>query len=312
MSTYLVTGGAGFIGSHIVDRLVEMGESVRVIDNFATGRLENIEHNLDKITLVRGSIVDINTVRQAMEGVDIVLHHAAAVSVPGSVEDPIGCNEVNVAGTLNILISARDTGVKRLVFASSSAIYGDAPILPKVEDMPPDPLSPYALTKLTGEYYCRMFTRLYGLETVSLRYFNVFGPRQDPASQYAAVIPKFLSLMLEDRPPVIYGDGLQSRDFTYAADVVSANLLACRQPDVGGGVFNIACGRSFTLLDLVENLNDVLGKSLKPVFEPPRPGDVKRSLADIRKAGKLLGFSPETGFREGLEKLAAWFVGRGV
>lgn len=306
MAVYLVTGGAGFIGSHIVDRLVELGEDIRVLDNFATGKMVNIEHNLSKIELIRGSVVDMDTVRRAAEGVDFVLHHAAIASVPRSVDDPIASNEANITGTLNILVAARDPGVKRVVYASSSAVYGDTPSLPKIEDMPTDPLSPYALTKLTGEYYCRMFTKLYGLETVSLRYFNVFGPRQDPTSQYAAVIPKFLSLMLEDRQPVINGDGLQSRDFTYVANNVAANLLACTQPGVGGEVLNIACGESFTLLELVDRLNGILGKSIEPVFGPPQPGDVRHSLADIGKARELLGFSPTVTFQEGLEKLAAW------
>ena len=306
MAVYLVTGGAGFIGSHIVDRLVELGEDVRVLDNFATGKMVNIEHNLGKIELIRGSVVDMDTVRRAAEGVDFVLHHAAIPSVPRSVDDPIASNEANITGTLNILVAARDSGVKRVVYASSSAVYGDTPSLPKIEDMPTDPLSPYALTKLTGEYYCRMFTKLYGLETVSLRYFNVFGARQDPTSQYAAVIPKFLSLMLEDRQPVINGDGLQSRDFTYVANNVAANLLACTQPGVGGEVLNIACGESFTLLKLVDRLNGIVGKSIEPVFGPPQPGDVRHSLADIGKARELLGFSPTVTFQEGLEKLAAW------
>lgn len=306
MSTYLVTGGAGFIGSHIVDRLVELGEDVRVIDNFATGRIENIEHNLGRMHLIRGSIADLDTLRRAIEGVDYVLHQAAIASVPRSVDDPITSNEANTTGTLNVLVCARDAGLKRVVSASSSSVYGDTPTLPKVEDMPTDPLSPYALTKLAAEYYCRMFSDLYGLETVSLRYFNVFGPRQDPASPYAAVISKFTTLMLEDRRPVIYGDGRQSRDFTYVGNAVSANLLACESSNIAGQVFNVASGQSCTLLELVEQLNRILGKSIEPVFEAARPGDVKHSVADIKKAEKLLGFSPEVGFREGLEKLTAW------
>jgi len=309
MGTYLVTGGAGFIGSHIVDQLVELGESVRVLDDFTTGKIENIEHNLDKIHLIRGSVADIDTVRPAVEGADFVLHHAALVSVPRSIDDPVACNEANITGTLNILMAARDARVKRVVYASSASIYGDSPALPKVEYMPTNPLSPYALTKLAGEYYCRMFTKLYGLETVSLRYFNVFGPRQDPTSMYAACIPRFLSLMADDKQPVIYGDGLQSRDFTFVSNAVSANLLACHQPGIGGEVFNIACGQSHTLLDIVDLLNRTLGKSANPTFEPARPADVKHSLADIQKAGSLLGFSPEVGLGEGLEKLASWHRG---
>ncbi|HUV05653.1 MAG TPA: SDR family oxidoreductase [Armatimonadota bacterium] len=312
MAAYLVTGGAGFIGSHIVDRLVELRQTVRVLDNFCTGRIENIEHSLDKIELIKGSIVDMDTVRKAVEGMDFVLHQAAIPSVPRSVDDPLGSNEANITGTLNVLIAARDSGVKRVVYASSSSVYGDTPSLPKVEDMPPDPLSPYALTKLAGEYYCKMFTKLYGLETVVLRYFNVFGPRQDPNSQYAAVIPKFLILMAEGRRPTIYGDGLQSRDFTYVENNVTANLLACERPDVAGEVLNIACGESFSLLDLVDHLNRILGKSVKPMLSAPRPGDVKHSSADIQKARRLLGFSPEVDFYDGLQKLAIRFRGGGA
>lgn len=309
MSLYLVTGGAGFIGSHIVDRLVELSEHVRVLDNFATGKVENIQHNLGKIHLIRGSLVDLETVRQAVNGVDYVLHQGAIPSVPRSVSDPIGSNEANINGTLNLLVAARDAGVKRVVYASSSSVYGDTPTLPKTEDMPTNPLSPYALTKLAGEYYCRMFYSLFGLETVTLRYFNVFGPRQDPTSQYSAVIPKFLSLMLEDRRPVMNGDGLQSRDFTYVANNVSANLLACIRPNVAGEILNIACGESFTLLDLVDSLNRIAGKSIEPIFGPAQPGDIKHSLAGIEKAEDLLGFKPTVGFREGLERTAAWFAG---
>ena len=308
MSLYLVTGGAGFIGSHIVDKLVEMGEGVRVLDNFATGKIENIRHNLEKIELIRGSLVDLETVRQAVKGVDYVLHQGAIPSVPRSVSDPIGSNEANITGTLNVLVAARDARVKRVVYASSSSVYGDTPTLPKLEDMPTNPLSPYALTKLAGEYYCRMFYTLYGLGTVSLRYFNVFGPRQDPTSQYSAVIPKFLSLMLEDSQPAINGDGLQSRDFTYVANNVSANLLSCVKPNVAGETLNIACGQSYTLLDLVGSLNNIMGKSIEPVFGPPQPGDIKHSLADIKKAEALLGFKPTVGFGEGLERTAAWFA----
>lgn len=307
MSVYLITGGAGFIGSHIVDHLVEQGEVVRVIDNFSTGKIENIEHNLDRIELIRGSIADMETARKAVQGVDFVLHQAAIPSVPRSVDDPVTSNEANITGTLKLLVAARDAGVKRLVYASSSSVYGDTPSLPKIEDMPAGPLSPYALTKLAGEYYCRLFSCLYGLETVTLRYFNVFGPRQDPTSQYAAVIPKFLTAMLREERPVIYGDGLQSRDFTYVSNNVHANILACLALGVSGEVFNIACGQSFTLLDLVSNLNDILGTSIEPVFAPSRAGDVKHSLAGIKKARKLLSFTPSVGFAEGLAKLAEWF-----
>jgi UDP-glucose 4-epimerase len=305
----LVTGGAGFIGSHIVDRLVQNGEKVRVLDNFSTGKRANIEHNLGEIDLINGSLTDMGTVRRAVEGVDYVLHQGALPSVPRSVNDPIGSNDANINGTLNLLVAARDACVKRLVFASSSSVYGDSPSLPKHERMPPDPLSPYALTKLAGECYCRLFTDLYGLETVSLRYFNVFGPRQDPESQYAAVIPKFIKCMLKGERPVIYGDGLQSRDFTYVENNVEANILACSAPRAVGEVMNIACGDRFSLLDLVDIINRILGTSIEPVFEPARPGDVKHSQADISKARELIGFEPKVGFVEGLERLVGWTRG---
>jgi len=309
VSFYLVTGGAGFIGSHIVDRLVQDGEKVRVLDNFSTGKRANIEHNLGEIDLINGSLTDMGTVRRAVEGVDYVLHQGALPSVPRSVNDPIGSNDANINGTLNLLVAARDAGVKRLVFASSSSVYGDSPSLPKHERMPPDPLSPYALTKLAGECYCRLFTDLYGLETVSLRYFNVFGPRQDPESQYAAVIPKFIKCMLKGERPVIYGDGLQSRDFTYVENNVEANILACSAPRAVGEVMNIACGDRFSLSELVDIINRILGTSIKPVFEPARPGDVKHSQADISKARELIGFEPKVGFVEGLERLVGWTRG---
>ena len=309
MSFYLVTGGAGFIGSHIVDRLVQNGKKVRVLDNFSTGKRANIEHNLGEIDLINGSLTDMGTVRRAVEGVDYVLHQGALPSVPRSVNDPIGSNDANINGTLNLLVAARDACVKRLVFASSSSVYGDSPSLPKHERMPPDPLSPYALTKLAGECYCRLFTDLYGLETVSLRYFNVFGPRQDPESQYAAVIPKFIKCMLKGERPVIYGDGLQSRDFTYVENNVEANILACSAPRAVGEVMNIACGDRFSLLDLVDIINRILGTSIEPVFEPARPGDVKHSQADISKARELIGFEPKVGFVEGLERLVGWTRG---
>jgi len=306
MSTYLVTGGAGFIGSHIVDCLVKRGEIVRVLDNFITGKIENIKHNLDRIQLINGSVEDLETVRQAVCGVDYVLHQAAMASVQQSVDDPLKCNETNVCGTLNVLTASKAAGVKRVVYASSSSVYGDAPGLPKSEDMPVRPLSPYALTKLTGEHYCQLFSKLYGLETVSLRYFNVFGPRQDPSSEYAAVIPKFLTLMSEGRSPVIYGDGLQTRDFIYVENVVQANLLACTQPNVAGEVLNVACGESYSLLDLVVFLNKILSKSIKPMFEDERQGDIKHSQANISKAQRFLGFTPRVSFEEGLEKLVRW------
>lgn len=308
MSKFLVTGGAGFIGSHIVDRLIEDGHEVRVLDNLATGKMANIEHNLDKIEFMKESLTELDSVERSVQGVDYVLHQGAIPSVPRSVADPIGSNEAGITGTLNLLVAARDAGVKRLVYASSSSVYGNSPTLPKHEQMGTHPLSPYALTKLAGEHYLRIFTELFGLETVSLRYFNVFGPRQDPGSQYAAVIPKFITAMLRGERPVIYGDGLQSRDFTYVSNNVNANLLACTAAGVAGQVFNIACGERFSLLDLVEAINGILGTSIEPILEDERPGDVKHSLADISRARDAMGFEPIVTFTEGLERLVRWTV----
>ena len=305
MTRYLVTGGAGFIGSSLTRTIVERGGEVRVLDSFLTGREENLA-DLPDVEVVRGDVRDLDGLRVAMKGVERVLHQAAVPSVPRSLKDPILSDQVNVGGTLNVLIAARDAGVQRVVFASSSSVYGDAPTLPKVETMLPSPLSPYAVTKLTGEHYLKVFHHLYGLETVALRYFNVFGPRQDPTSDYAAVIPLFVSLMSRGQAPTIHGDGTQSRDFTYIDDVVRANLRACEAPGVGGEVFNVACGRRYTLLDLVAALNTILGTSLEPTFGPRREGDVMHSLADIEKARRLLGYEPSTTFEEGLERTVAW------
>ena len=308
MSKFLVTGGAGFIGSHIVDRLVADGEDVRVIDNLSTGKLANMEHNLDKIDFRQESLTDLSVVRNVVDGVDYIIHQAAIPSVPRSVADPIASNDAGINATLNLLVAAKDAGVKRVVYASSSSVYGNSPTLPKHEKMGTNPLSPYALTKLAGEHYLRIFTELYGLETVSLRYFNVFGPRQDPGSQYAAVIPKFITLIARGERPVIYGDGQQSRDFTYVSNNVNANLLACTAPGVAGHVFNIACGERFSLLDLVDAINRILGTSIEPILEDERPGDVKHSLADISKAREAMGFEPIITFTEGLERLVRWTV----
>jgi nucleoside-diphosphate-sugar epimerase len=305
VARYLVTGGAGFIGSTITRALVARGDEVRVFDSFFTGKDENLA-DLPDVEVVRGDVRDLDALRLAMRGVERVMHQAAVPSVARSLNDPILTDAANIGGTLNVLIAARDTGVPRLVFASSSSVYGDTPTLPKVETMTPSPLSPYAVTKLTGEYYCKVFHRLYGLETVALRYFNVFGPHQDPASDYAAVIPLFISLMARGERPRIQGDGTQSRDFTYIDNVVHANLRAAEAPDVGGEVFNVAVGRRYTLLDLVTTLNAILGTNLEPVFVEPRPGDVKHSLADITKARALLGYDPPASFEEGLERTAAW------
>jgi nucleoside-diphosphate-sugar epimerase len=304
---YLVTGGAGFIGSNMVERLVQQGERVRVLDDFSTGKRENLAPWLDRIELIEGDIRDPEAVRRAMQGADYVLHQAALPSVPRSVADPVSTHQVNATGTLNVLLAARDAGVKRLVYASSSSVYGNSPELPKREDMPTHPLSPYAASKLAGENYCRAFWQVFGLETVCLRYFNVFGLRQDPASQYAAVIPRFITAMLDGRHPVIYGDGTQSRDFTYVENVVQANLLACHAEEVAGEVFNVACGERFTLLDLVRELEEVMGKKAEPEFAPPRPGDVKHSLAAIGKAGERLGYVPAARFEEGIRHTVASF-----
>lgn len=302
MARYLVTGGAGFIGSHIVERLLALGESVVVLDDLSTGRRENLAPWLDSITFVEGDIRDLDRVWNSCIGADYVLHQAALPSVPRSVQDPIASNEANVRGTLNVLVAARKAGVKRVVYAGSSSVYGDTPVLPKHEDMPARPLSPYAVSKHTGELYCQVFARIYGLETVVLRYFNVFGPRQDPNSHYAAVIPKFVTAFQQGVAPVIFGDGEQSRDFTYVANVVEANLLACRAEHAAGEVFNIACGRRTSLNELVCALQQFIGSQVGAVHEAARPGDVKHSLADIGKAQRLLGYSPAVSLEEGLRR----------
>ena len=308
MASYLITGGAGFIGSNIVETLLQRGDRVRVLDNFSTGKRENIKPFLDRIELIEGDIRSYHIVREAVDGVDFVLHQAALPSVPRSVKDPITSNEVNVTGTLNILDAARDARVKRLVYASSSSIYGDLDTLPKTEDMLPKPLSPYAVSKLAGEKYCQSFTRLYGMETVSLRYFNVFGPRQDPYSQYSAVIPKFVDLIRAGQPPLVHGDGEQSRDFTFVANVVQANLLACEQglEDLAGEVFNIACGKRITINMLIKTINELTGMQVEAQYAAPRSGDVKHSLANIGKARQFLGYEPGIDLREGLERVIAW------
>lgn len=305
MHTYLVTGGAGFIGSNIVKELLQRGEKVRVLDNFSTGKRENLLafNGNPNLEVIEGDLRSFHIVRDAVRGCDYVLHQGALPSVPRSIKDPITSNEVNINGTLNILEAAREFGVKRVVFASSSSVYGNSEVLPKVETMPVAPLSPYAMTKYAGERYCQIYYRLYGLETVALRYFNVFGPNQDPTSQYSAVIPKFIKLMKEGKRPVIYGDGTQSRDFTYVTNNVEANILACTTPGIAGEVFNIACGERYTLLDLVEAINQILGTHIEPIFQPERPGDVKHSLAGIEKAKESMHFHVITTFIDGLKKL---------
>jgi len=306
---YLVTGGAGFIGSNIVKELLRQGQEVRALDNFATGKRENILPLLrnSKLTLIEGDLRSFHIARAAVKGVDYILHQGALPSVPRSINDPITSNDVNVLGTLNILEAAREFGVKRVVCASSSSIYGNSETLPKVETMPVNPMSPYALTKYAQERYCQIFHQLYGLETVSLRYFNVFGPNQDPTSQYSAVIPKFIRLIQQEREPIIYGDGLQSRDFTFVENNVWANIQACTAEKAAGEVINIACGERYTLLDLVRMINEIMGKNVEPRFEPERPGDVKHSLAGIEKAKQLLGYEVRVDFRAGLQQTIEFF-----
>lgn len=311
MSNYLVTGGAGFIGSNIVERLLKDGHFVRVLDDFSSGKEENLDftYHLSPKTynLIRGDIRDFATCLEACQGIDYVLHQAALRSVPKSLESPYEYNETNINGTLNMLKASRLAKIKRFVFASSSSIYGDTDIFPEKEEHTPKPISPYALTKLAGEYYCRIFSKNFGLETVSLRYFNVFGPRQALDDEYAVVIPKFIHCILSDQQPPIYGTGRQSRDFTYVDNVVDANILAATTPAISGEVFNVADGRDKTVLELVDMLNKIIGKSIKPRFEPARPGDVFRTLADTSKARALLNIRPKVGFEEGLEKTVEYF-----
>lgn len=307
MASYLVTGGAGFIGSHLVERLTGEGADVRVLDDISTGRRENIAPFLDKIDFIEGSMIDADTCLRACDGVDFVLHQAAIPSVPRSIDDPIASNAANILGTLNILNAARQKKVRRVVYAASSSAYGNRATLPKSEDQTPGPLSPYAVQKLAGEHYCAAFSECYGLETISLRYFNVFGPRQNPKSQYAAVIPKFITAMMTGESPVIYGDGEQSRDFTFVVNNVHANILATQAKKTHGESVNIACGGSFTLLELVDELNKVMGTSIKPRHLPARTGDVKHSLAALAAAKALLGYEPIISFQEGLRQTVEWF-----
>ena len=300
MRTFLVTGGAGFIGSHIAQTLVERGDKVRVLDDLSTGHLSNLDGFRDRIELVEADLVDAGAVARAVEGVDCVFHQAALASVPRSVQVPLDTNAACVTGTLTLLDTARQAGVRRVVYAGSSSAYGDQPTSPKRETDLPAPISPYGAAKLAAEYYCQAFTATYGFETVSIRYFNVFGPRQDPDSPYSAVIPLFINDILSGRQPVVHGDGGQSRDFTYVADVVRANLLAADAPNVAGRTFNAAGGRSVDLLTLIDHLNRLLGTDVKPIHTDPRPGDIRESLADCSRARELLGYEPNVGFEEGL------------
>jgi len=308
MAHYLVTGGGGFIGSNLVKALIARGQHVRVLDNFATGRRQNLAGLENQIDLIEGDMRDPATAERAVDGVDYVLHQAALGSVPRSVQDPLTSNEVNVNGTLNLLWAAKKSRVKRFVTASSSSIYGNTSQMPKDESMLPNPISPYAVSKLAAERYTLSFNAVYGLPTVALRYFNVFGPKQDPASQYAAVIPRFITALMKGQSPVIYGDGEQSRDFTYIDNVVQANLLACSAPEAPGQVMNIACGDRYSLNTLLRFLAEIMGKEVRPVYETERPGDVKHSLASIARAEQILGFSPAINFRDGLKRTVAWFL----
>ena len=313
MANYLITGGAGFIGSNIAEYLADHGESVRIVDNLSTGRIANIAAFVDRIDFIEGDITDPDACSRAVDGMDYVLHQAAIPSVPRSVADPIASHHANVTGTLNLLIAARGAKVKRLVYAGSSSAYGDQPGDFKTENQCPRPMSPYGAAKLAGEHYMAAFTACYGLETVCLRYFNVFGPRQDPDSPYSAVIPLFISAVLNGRPPTVYGDGRQSRDFTYVENTVRANILAATGGfHAKGQAYNIACGESHTILDVLRGVNAALGAAVEPEFAPPRVGDIRDSKADISRARADLGYTVTVPFIEGLSRTAAWYARTGA
>jgi nucleoside-diphosphate-sugar epimerase len=307
MDKFLVTGGAGFIGSSICRKLVSQGCFVRVVDNLLTGKKSNLAAVIDKIEFIEADMGDSEVAQSVVKDIDVVFHEGALPSVPLSVENPVPTHKHCVDATFTLLVAARDAGVKRFVYAASSSAYGDAPTSPKVETMPCNPLSPYAVGKLVGEYYCSVFSGVFGLETVALRYFNVFGPYQDPASQYAAAIPAFVTAILKDQPPTIYGDGEQSRDFTYIDNVVEANLLAARAAKTNGEVINIACGQAVTVNEIIAMLNKLLGKSVQPIYTDARAGDVKHSLADITAARRLIGFDPVVSFSDGLQLAIDWY-----
>jgi nucleoside-diphosphate-sugar epimerase len=307
MSVFLVTGGAGFIGSHLVDRLVQHGHRVRVLDNFETGKHQNLTGAMNHIDLLEGDVRHRETVQQALRDVAVVFHLAALGSVPRSVNDPLTTDQVNVLGTLNLLVAAREAKAKRFVFSSSSSVYGEIAVVPQHEALPCKPISPYGVTKLAGEQYCRVFWHTYGVQTICLRYFNVFGPRQDPASQYAAAIPRFVSRLLRNEPPIIFDDGEQSRGFTYIDDVVDANLLAAGIPEACGQAVNVSAGSSVTVNQVVRELRTLLGKDIEPIHAPARPGDIRHSLADITAARELLGYEPRVDFREGLRRSIDWY-----
>ena len=309
MRRALVTGGAGFIGAHLAERLLADGWEVRVLDNFSTGRRRNLAESAGDIELIEGDVQSYERAHTAVRGAEVVFHQAALPSVPRSIQDPLTSNAVNVTGTLNVLLAARDSGVRRVVFASSSSVYGDSEALPRRESQAALPISPYAAAKFAAESYCRSFHAVYGLETVALRYFNVFGPRQDPLSQYSAVIPKFVTALLAGEPPTIHGDGTQTRDFTYVANVVDANLLAAERPasEVAGLAVNVACGERISLLDMFNQLRSLTGAEVEPLHAPARRGDVMHSVADISLARERLGFDPAVDFAEGLRRSLAWY-----
>jgi len=304
---YLVTGGAGFIGSNTVEELVRRGESVVVLDDLTSSKEENLAEIRNKITFIKGSITDIEVVRKAMHEADYVLHLAARTSVPRSVKDPIETNRINIDGTLNVLVAARDAKVKRVVFAASSSAYGETPTLPKVETMQPQPISPYGVTKFVGELYLQTFGKCYGLENVALRYFNIFGPKQDPSSPYSGVLAKFCTAFLEETQPVIFGDGEHTRDFTYVENAVQANLLAFEAPNASGKVFNVGTGGRTSLNQVVKALGEISGKPMEAKHDPPREGDIRDSQADIRQAREILGYEPQVQFAEGLRKTFEWY-----
>jgi len=307
MSTYVVTGGAGFIGSHIVEALLHQNHTVRIVDNFSSGKEANIASFRKDVEVFTLDIADGLGLSDAFRGADYVIHEAAIPSVPKSMIDPVASNRANVDGTLNVLVAARDAGVKRLVYASSSALYGDSPVLPKHEEMEPNPLSPYGGQKLFAEIYCQVFWRAYQFETVALRYFNVFGPRQDPSSQYSGVLAIFIPAVLENRRPTIYGDGTQSRDFTYVANIVEANLLACTAPGIAGEAFNAACGDRITVNSMLDQVNKLAGKNIAPIYAPARTGDILHSQADVAKARRMMGYKAKTSFEEGLRRTVEWY-----